>query len=274
MLKTLGVCSWSLNPNVCADLIEAVQKCGLSHIQVALDPIACGEWELDAVMESLESANISICSGMMTTIGEDYTSLESIKRTGGIRPDEHWESNLARARDNAKIAHQFGLDLVTFHAGFIPDDDSTEHNTMINRIQAIADVFGEFEIRVGLETGQEHANTLLDLLADLRLSTIGINFDPANMILYGMDDPASAIEMLKDKIVQVHLKDAIPTEQQGTWGSEVPVGQGAVNWEHFFRTIQSLPNEIDVLIERESRTGRIEDIIEAREIALKHGCPQ
>jgi len=274
MLKTLGVCSWSLSPNGCNDLIEAVQRCKLSHIQIALDPLASGEWQLEAVVKSLRDANISICSGMMITIGEDYSSLESIKQTGGLRPDEHWEPNLARARSNAKIAHQLGLDLVTFHAGFIPEDDTNERDTMIDRIQAIADVFGEFGIRVGLETGQEHAQTLLELLADPRLANVGINFDPANMILYSMDDPATAIELLKNHIVQVHMKDAIPTLQPGTWGTEVPVGQGSVDWEHFFRVIQSLPNPVNVLIERESRTGRIEDIIGAREIAMKHGCPQ
>ena len=62
---------------------------------------------------------------MMTTRGEDYTSLDSIKRTGGLRPDEHWEANLAAARQNAEIAYQFGIGLVTFHAGFIPHDPSS-----------------------------------------------------------------------------------------------------------------------------------------------------
>lgn len=274
MLKTLGVCSWSLSPDRCDDLIQAVHRCGLSHIQIALDPFARGEWELDAAMISLEAAKVSICSGMMTTIGEDYSSLESIKHTGGIRPDQHWEANLARARTNAKIAHQLGLNLVTYHAGFIPEDDSAERDTMIDRVKAIADVFGEYEIPTALETGQEHAQTLLDLFADPRLNTIGINFDPANMILYGMDDPAVAIELLKNHIVQVHMKDAVPTQIPGTWGNEVPAGQGAVDWEHFFRIVQSIPKPISVVIEREAGDKRVEDIITAREVAFKHGCPQ
>ncbi len=274
MLKTLGVCSWSLHPDGCADLIERVQSCGLSHIQIALDPFDHGKWDLESTAQSLEAAKINLCSGMMTTAGEDYSTLDSIKRTGGVRPDEYWEANLKRARENAKFAYQLGLDLVTFHAGFIPEDGSAEHDAMVDRIKAIADIFGAFEIRTGLETGQEHAQTLLDLLSAPGLSHVGVNFDPANMILYGMDDPAHAIEMLKDHIVQVHMKDAIPTEIPGTWGQEVPAGKGAVDWDHLFQLVQSLPDEINVVIEREAGHQRVEDIIEAREIAIKHGCGQ
>lgn len=209
---------------------------------------------------------------MMTTVGEDYSSLESIKATGGIRPDEHWEENQSNARRNAKIAHDLGIDLVTFHAGYIPEERSNERQTMIDRIKVIAEIFGGNGIRVGLETGQERAESLLDVLADPAMSGVGVNFDPANMILYNMGDPAEALELLQNHLVQVHMKDAIATRTHGTWGSEVPAGQGDVDWGHYFQFIQSLKKDLNIVIEREAGDCRIDDIVSARILAEKHGC--
>ena len=55
-----------------------------------------GTWE--GVQEILGESGISIVSGMFSTIGEDYTTPETIRRTGGIVPDEHWEGNQTTCR--------------------------------------------------------------------------------------------------------------------------------------------------------------------------------
>lgn len=272
MVNSLGVCSWSLKPDSCGDLIHHLGLCELSRVQIALDPITSGSWDIQSLMNQITEAKVVIRSGMMETIGEDYSTLESIKATGGLRPDQHWDENLRRAQRDAEVAHDLKLNLVTFHAGFIPEEDSSERRTLIERIKAIADVFGEFGIRVGLETGQERAESLLELLSSPNLSHVGVNFDPANMILYGMGDPARSLELLKDHIVQVHMKDACVSMVAGTWGKEMPAGQGEVDWNHFFNQIRTLPNAIDVVIEREAGDQRVKDIIQAQKIATEHGC--
>ncbi len=272
MYKSLGVCSWSLQPISFVDLIHKVQRCGLCHVQLALDPINTEGWELDLGQKLLSEAQIQISSGMMTTIGEDYSTLDSIRMSGGIRPDEFWDQNVQRAHKNAESASQLGLDLVSFHAGFIPEGDPQERSVMIDRIQHIAEIFGNKGIGLALETGQENAQTLEQLLADDRLNGVGVNFDPANMILYGMGNPASAIKLLQDHIVQVHMKDAIPPLAEGRWGTEVTAGSGDVDWEDFFRVVQSMPQAVDVLIEREAGDSRVEDITIARTVAESLGC--
>jgi L-ribulose-5-phosphate 3-epimerase len=271
-LNTIGVCSWSLEPTDCEQLAISVTRCGLSHVQLALGPLTERKWCLDATKNILEDSNIRICSGMMSTVGEDYSTLESIKLTGGLRPDEHWETNQARAKASAKIANELGIKLVTFHAGFIPEPEDPGHAVIVDRIARIGDIFGAYDIQIGLETGQERAETLMELLSRPSLAHVGINFDPANMILYGIDAPTSSIELLKNRIVQVHLKDAIQTHNPGTWGTEVPVGDGAVDWAHFFEIVRSLPGDIDVVIERESGTQRVEDSTKACQLAQSMGC--
>jgi len=272
MVKNIAVCSWSLQAANPEDLIDSINACGLNQTQLALEPFVSGDWKLDSILSLLESSEISLCSGMFSTVGEDYSSLESIKVTGGICPDEHWEENLHLAQQAAHVASQLGIKRVTFHAGFIPQHGSNAYRTIVDRVKRITDVFAKHEINLALETGQERAESLLEMLSDPNMSTIGINFDPANMILYGMGDPAEALSLLKDRVVQVHMKDAISAKIPGQWGEEVPAGEGEVQWDHFFRTIQEFSQSLDVVVEREAGTQRVEDVLKAISIADQYGC--
>ena len=261
MIGPVGVCSWSLRPASPEALVSSVRECGLGRVQIALEPIRSKAWSLSRTGNYLADAAIEITSGMFEPEGEDYTSLESIRRTGGLRPDATWESNIARASACAEIASELGIELVTFHAGFIPHEaNDPERSTMIERLRTVTDIFADQGVRLALETGQETAETLADLLSDLQRDSIGVNFDPANMILYGMGDPLRAVETLGPSISQVHLKDAIPAERPGIWGTEVPVGSGSVPWKSFGSAVQELAAVVPVVFEREAGEHRIGDI--------------
>jgi sugar phosphate isomerase/epimerase len=96
-----------------------------------------------------------------------------------------------------------------------------------------------------------------------------VNFDPANMILYGQGDPVEAITSLESWVRQVHIKDAIATETNGTWGNEVVVGTGDVDWKNF---LAAIPTGIDIVIEREAGETRVEDIQRAITFLKDLGC--
>ena len=130
----------------------------------------------------------------------------------------------------------------------------------------MADLFGKQKIILGLETGQETAPVLVQLLERLDRTNVGVNFDPANMILYDKGDPIDALRGLGPWIRQVHVKDARRTKAPGTWGQEVAVGSGEVDWRAFFSTLEQLNYTGDFAIEREAGTQRLEDIRTAREI--------
>lgn len=268
MINTLGVCSWSLQTQKIAELLQCLDSCGLTRIQIALSPLLDQESELRQLRDAVELGNVTLCSGMLATIGEDYSTLGSIKSTGGLRSDANWAENLRLAERCAGLAAQLGLKLVTLHAGFIPEDDAALRQVMVDRLCRAAEVFNRHEIVLGLETGQETASTLRDLLSTIipRVE-VGVNFDPANMILYDMGDPIDAMRGLQEHIVQVHMKDAISTDTPGTWGTEVAAGVGQVEWEAFFKIVQGLPQEVDVVIERESGEQRVEDIRQAAALA-------
>jgi L-ribulose-5-phosphate 3-epimerase len=272
MARRLGVCSWSLRPEGPADLVESVRRTGLRVVQLALDPLRTGEWDEQETLRVLDGAGIEIASGMMGMAGEDYSSLESIKRTGGVRPDEHWSVNLEAARANADLAGRLGLDLVTFHAGFIPHTEGGAHDplrgVMVERLRAIVEPFTVAGVDIGFETGQETAATLIEALDEIDRPGVFVNFDPANMILYGMGDPVEAIRLLAPRVRQVHLKDATPSRAPGEWGTEVPLGEGDVDWAAFFRIVEDL--DVDMMIEREAGETRLNDVAAARGFAEQH----
>lgn len=266
-MTQIGVCSWSLRPTCVDDLARKVRECGLNAVQIALDPIRRGEWPIAQVISILRDSGIAILSGMMAMRGENYSTLDSIRRTGGVRSDEHWRENLAAARANAGIARQLEIDLVTFHAGFLPHDlKDSIRKTMIDRLRQTADAFAAENLDVAFETGQETAQTLLDVLRELDHPRIGVNFDPANMILYGMGDPIASFEALATHVRQIHIKDAVPAKTPGEWGREMPVGQGAVDWTRFMRQVRERAPNVNLVIERESGQRAVDDIRAAHQV--------
>lgn len=272
MIKNIGVCSWSLQPESPAELVTSIQQVNVDCVQLALDPVRTGKWSLEETQILLDDAGICIRSGMMGMRGEDYSTLETIKNTGGVRLDQYWQENLAAAAENARIASELGIQLVTFHAGFIPNETSDPLlATMLERLRLVIDKFSEFKIKVAFETGQENADTLIEALQQLDRPGVGVNFDPANMILYAMGDPVQSLKKLVLYVAQIHIKDALPAKVPGTWGEEVVTGTGAVNWQAFFDVINNdMLSGCDLMIEREAGSNRIADIIQARELIEKY----
>lgn len=266
----LAVCSWSLQPTDARDLVQKLQATGIRRVQLALDPLRENPAGWSGTAQVLSAAGVEIVSGMFGCVGEDYSTLATIRATGGIAPDATWAQNQKNLAATVALAVKLKLKLVTFHAGFLPHDEADPaFAKMLARLRFVAGLFAAENIVVGLETGQETAATLAALLKKLACPNLGVNFDPANLILYGQGDPVAAVRTLAPWLRQVHLKDALPAETPGAWGTEVPAGTGAVDWGKFFATLKELRFVGDVVIEREAGTQRVADVRAAREVFQK-----
>ncbi len=264
----LAVCSWSLHPATPEELIDKLQEIGLAKIQLHLDPLRENPAWKDAA-KKIEDAGMSLVGGMFTSVGEDYSSLESIRRTGGLVPDATWPQTWANIQGTLPIARSLGLDYVMFHAGFLPEDESeADYEKVLKRVQQVADAWASVGVTLGMETGQEHADTLLKFLAAVDRPNVGINFDPANMILYDKDEPIDALTKLVPYVKQTHIKDAIRTRTPGQWGTEVEVGKGEVYWEGFFRELSQAGYNGYFAIEREAGDQRVADIRTAKDFVI------
>ncbi len=135
------------------------------------------------------------------------------------------------------------------------------YGKVLDRIGKVADLLGSYGIDVALETGQEAAPTLKNFMKALARENVGINFDPANMILYGSGDPIAALELLLPHVRSVHLKDANASSKPGVeWGDEIPLGKGQVDWARFFKILKDANFAGELNIEREAGDQRILDI--------------
>ena len=259
--RRLAVCSWSLQPSDPVALLDALAATGVTRVQLALDPLRAEPATWGKFPELARARGVEIASGMFVTVGEDYTSLDSIRHTGGVVPDVTWDENWRNIQAVAALAARLGLKLVTFHAGFLPHDETDpDFRKLLERIDRIAGVFARDGIALGFETGQETAETLAAFLRVLGRKDVGVNFDPANMILYDKGEPLAALRTLGPWIRQCHLKDARRTRVPGTWGEEVAVGTGEVDWASFLGTLDALGFGGDLCIEREAGTQRVADI--------------
>ena len=270
MRKRLAVCSWSLQADIAKDLVERVQQVGVKYVQLALSPIVKNPSAWENTQELFSQAGIEVISGMSETIGEDYSTLESIRRTGGIVPDNTWETNLEHIQKVVEIAASMRLNLVTLHAGFLPHDPETlEYKKIRDRMLQLANLFLCAGLTMGLETGQETADHLKSFLSALNCPNIRVNYDPANILLYGNGDPIKVVDTLAPFIVQCHIKDALKTKVPGTWGTEVCAGTGEVDWKQFFTRLKANGFSGDFSLERESGDQRVADLIAGKQMAEK-----
>jgi sugar phosphate isomerase/epimerase len=147
---------------------------------------------------------------------------------------------------------------MSLHAGFLDESDPKAFATYVERVTWIRDEAKRHGVTVILESGQETAEDLAKFLE--KVPGVFVNFDPANMILYGKGEPREAIKTLAPWIRQVHVKDALFTAKPGTWGTEVPWGEGAVGARSFITELEALGFTGNYVIEREGGSGREADI--------------
>lgn len=260
----LAVCSWSLQPASPDALADALDQIGIHRVQLGLDAVRRGGVWTDGV-QRLQDRGVTIASAMFEAVGEDYSTLESIRATGGIVPDTTWPATFEHFQRMASLAERAGLSLVTFHAGFLPDDPhDARTGVVVERLRRVADLLADHGLVGGLETGQEDAATLLAVLRRLEKPNLGVNFDPANMILYGKGDPIQALRVVLPHVVSCHIKDARAAAAPRTWGTEVVVGTGEVDWRAFFGVLSDSTMTGPLAIEREAGENRLADIRAAR----------
>lgn len=268
-ISRIAVCSWSLQPESPRQLIDYLKDASIPRTQIALDPLRTDPAVWGDFKEMAAAEGIELISGMFVTKGEDYTTMETIKVTGGIVPDSTWEENWTNIQAMAKSSRDLGLNLATFHAGFLPHDESDpQFEKLLLRVREVADVFAQQEVDLAFETGQETAETLKIFLEKLDRKNVGVNFDPANMLLYAKGDPIDALKTLAPWLKQCHLKDANKTTEPGTWGTEMAVGTGEVNWGEFFKTLTDLNYTGNLAHEREAGDQRLADIKSGNEYIL------
>ena len=256
----IGVCSWSFQKDI-PEIRSVMDALGIEHINLNISPAVAPGGE--AYLEAIKSQNWKVTSGMMAYEYEDYSTLDSIKVTGGIGPDAHWPASGKAFAKAAKITKELGSDYILSHVGFLDHADHAYAKKFYERVRYLGDAAADAGISLLMETGQESADDMLRFIETLNHDSVFINFDPANMILYNKDEPISAFKKLAPWVRHVHIKDATRTTVPGTWGCEVVWGDGEVNTFAFLKALEDANFQGSIAIEREAGTQRVADMATA-----------
>ena len=185
--------------------------------------------------------------------GESYADIPTVDQTVGLVPKNTRQARLREMKEIADFARMLECEVVALHLGFVPHDtQSAAYREIVTVTQELCEHVGKNRQNLHLETGQETAGGLVQFLADTKCKNLYVNFDPANLILYGTGEPIAALRQLGNCVRSVHCKDAKWAVNPGKeWGQEMPLGQGDVGMENYLRTLRDLEYFGPLTIERE-----------------------
>ncbi|MDQ6698620.1 MAG: sugar phosphate isomerase/epimerase [Acidobacteriota bacterium] len=265
VLKTheLGVMFWGNKDPVetLRELKSLGVRCGQLGVSGEMDLTgAAAAWK-----RALDGEDFTVYTVFCAFTGESYADIPTVQRTVGYIPQSTRAEREARTLEISDFAAELGVPSIATHVGFVPEDDGDPDYVAVREmVRRICDHAEEHGQTFALETGQEKAEALLHFLHDVNRPNLGINFDPANMILYGTGDPIEALGVLAAHVLSVHVKDGDwpPKDVAGALGSEKPLGQGAVGMERFLEQLDKIGYKGPLTIEREAEdpVQRIKDI--------------
>jgi sugar phosphate isomerase/epimerase len=221
--------------------------------------------ERAAYVAAARASGLTIGTMFVGFDGQSYVDFPTIARTVGLVNPASRVHRCQVACAYSNLAHELGVPSLAMHLGFIPEDSNhPEYAPLIEAVRGILTHCSQYGQTLHLETGQESAAILLRFIHDVDRPNLGVNFDPANFLLYGTDEPLAALEQLAPYVWGVHCKDGRRSKQAGVLGSEVPIGQGEVNFPAFLQKLAGIGYVGPLVIEREHGPNVIQDVEAAR----------
>jgi len=262
----IGMALWSLAMDDTAASLRKAAEIGYTAVQMTFrqesDLTPDG---MARIRDAIAEGNLQTPAGVIIFPGEDYSSIQAIRATGGFISPDDFPERLEQCKAWAKAFADLGIRYVTIHAGFIPPPEDDGHMDFMERLATATDAIHEHGITVGLETGQESAAHLVQAMDELDREYLTVNFDPANFVLYGTDDPVQAARTLGPRTSTSHMKDGIASEKPGeVWGEDVPLGTGQVDVKAVIRMLEAGGFAGPLIVEREAGDDRAGDLERAR----------
>jgi L-ribulose-5-phosphate 3-epimerase len=189
----------------------------------------------------------------------------------GLVPPEFRAERVATLKEGADFAAWVGVPSITTHAGFIPENMTDPlYPGVLDALREVVEYCGERGLEFWFETGQETPVVLLRVIEDLGYDNLGINLDPANLLMYGKANPVDALDVFGQYVRGVHAKDGEYPTGGRQLGVEKPLGEGRVNFPVLIPKLKGLGYTSALTIEREiSGPKQIADIKHAIAVLSK-----
>jgi len=249
--------------------LEKVKSLDISTCQMYLPP---EKWwvkdRLELIKKAMQEQGIRMTALVCHFEGEKYDDIATIKRTVGLLNRTTREKRVRKTLFSSDLARDLEVKVLQAHIGFIPQGrKDPDYEGLVETVQRIADYCKRNAQSFALETGQEEAHILAMFIEDVNRSNLGVNFDPANMLLYDAGDPIEALNILGKYVIGVHCKDGKRPTKKGELGKEYSLGEGDVDIRRFIDKLKEIGYRGPLTIEREIAGERqIRDILKAKEL--------
>jgi len=257
-----------LTPDPDAEMAK-VREFGLDNCQVACwDAGIYTDQIARSVREAMRRHGVEVTSLWTGYPGHAAWNFAQGPSTIGLVPPETRQARVAALIAGAEFASRIGVVSTTTHAGFIPENPSDPlYPGTIEALERVARRCEELGLGFNFETGQETPITLLRAMKDIGAENLGVNLDPANLLMYGKANPVDALDVLGPYVRGVHAKDGEYPTDPAKLGEEMPLGDGRVNFPALVAKLKSFGYDGALTIEREiSGDRQIADIKNAIEV--------
>lgn len=224
-----------------------------------------GPIKKEELKQALKETGVEATTVFIGFQGEDYSDVSAVQRTAGFSVNENLRERIGFAKKVCDLTSELGVKIVAAHVGFIPEEENSPiYKQMFDSISEVVGYAGKKGLIFSFETGQEKPETLLNFIKKLNLRNAKINFDTANLMLYGKARSIDGIGILKDYIVNVHIKDGYWPKEKDKIGDQAPIGEGEADIRGCIKKLAEVGYKGPLIIEREGGEDKIKDILEAK----------
>jgi len=250
----IGVINSLRNGGMC---FEPVSRFGLTCCQLSSWDCSLATGAIaDAARAEAARAGVRISAVWAGVPGPGEWNFRKGPVTLGLVPAEYRAARVAALKMWADFAKRLGAPAIITHCGFLPENMTDPgFDAVADAIRDVAGYCNERGLEFWFETGQETPVTLLRFIDAVGTGNLGINLDPANLVLYGKGNPIDALDVFGSYVRNIHAKDGFYPTNPYDLGREVPVGAGAVRFPEFVGKLLATGFDGDFIIEREIQEG-------------------
>ena len=253
-----------------SDVAEKIKKAASLGFKSA--QIVC--WQMELYTDDNAQKIINACKEYDVTISSFWAGWSGPKvwnfvdgpSTLGIVPPDYRYQRMQELMQGSDFAKKIGVDKVATHAGFIPECPSDpNYRPVVSAIRHLANYCKANGQCFLFETGQETPTTLLRLIEDTGCDNLGVNYDTANLILYGKANPVDGLSVIGKYVMDMHAKDGEYPTTGAKLGVEKKVGEGVADFPRIIAKLKEIGYTGTITIEREiSGEQQIIDIIDTK----------
>ncbi|MBQ6809482.1 MAG: sugar phosphate isomerase/epimerase [Clostridia bacterium] len=255
-----------------ADSMKKARELGADGVQIYA---TSGEMAPENLTPSLISEKRSIIQGNGLVVSALCGDLGGHGFCDAV--ENPWK--IEKSKRIVDLALELGSKVVTTHIGVVPDEKNDTYKIMQEACNELAEYADSVGASFAVETGPEKAEMLKEFLDSLSARGVKVNLDPANLVMVTGDDPVKAVYTLKDYIVHTHAKDGIKLKESNRFHvygffadggiedfriweyfSEVPLGEGKVDFPRYLAALKDIGYNGFLTIEREVGDDPAKDI--------------